>query len=49
MGLSFREIAKHLNVAVSTVCSVMKRFQDTGEVKHCQQPRREELRKLDTH
>ena len=40
-------IAERLNVAVSTVYSTCKRFEDTGEVKRAKQPLR--ARKLDEH
>ena len=32
MGLSFRDIADHLNIATSTAFAAFKRFEETGEV-----------------
>ena len=46
MELSFRKIAKNLNVSVGTVHNIYKRFEDTGEVGHTSQSRREVTRIL---
>ena len=47
MGLSFRSIARNLNVSVGTVSNIISLFERTGEVKPKPPGPRPDLRKLD--
>lgn len=47
LELPYKEIARRLNVAVSTVYAVCKRFEETGDVLSTQQPTRLQARRLD--
>ena len=47
MELTYTEIAESLNVAVSTVHSTCKKFENTGDVQSSKQPLRPQSRKLD--
>ena len=47
--LSFREIARNLNISVGTAHNIWDVFVQTGDVAAKKQPIRENLRKLDDH
>ena len=47
MGLSFRSIARNLNVSVGTVSNIISLFERTGEGKPKPPGPRPDLRKLD--
>ena len=47
--LSFREIARNLNISLGTAHNIWERFVQTGEVDANKQPLREDLRKLDEY
>ena len=47
LELTYKEIAKRLNVAISTVYGTCNRFEDTGNVDPTIQPARLHCRKLD--
>ena len=47
MELTYTEISERLNVAVSTIHSTCKKFENTGDVQSSKQPLRPQSRKLD--
>ena len=47
MGLTFKEIASHLSIAVGTAHRLYARYESTGNVSPCKQPERPDSRKLD--
>ena len=38
MGLTFKEIASHLSIAVGTAHRLYARYESTGNVSPCKQP-----------
>ena len=49
MEMQFREIARRLQIAVSTAHRIFKRFEESGEVSAAKQPKRLLARKVDDH
>ena len=47
MEREYREIARSLQISVSTAHRIYKRFENTGDVAALKQPSRESTRKLD--